>query len=146
MPCGSKRNRGSAGRLPPASDRRNQHHLVAVLKGVGIAAEEADVLVVDVDIDEPAQLAGLILDLGRERGEVLVDVGDQRGQVGRVALELLLAFGVTDERGRKNNLDSDGSAPKGRGRGSGGRAQPAAPGTGLSSFATRRICFSLLGR
>jgi hypothetical protein len=46
-----------------AGDGWDQHDFVAILEGVGIAAEEADVFVVYVDVDEAAQLAGLILDL-----------------------------------------------------------------------------------
>jgi hypothetical protein len=83
----------------------DEHNLVSILKGVGFAAEEADVLIVDIDIDEAAQLAGFVLDLGRERGEILIDVGDQRGQIGGVAGELLLAIGVADEGGRENDFD-----------------------------------------
>ena len=64
--------------LQTAGDGRNEHDLVAILKRIGFAAEEADVFVVDVDVDEPPQLALLIFDLGGERWEVAVDVGDQR--------------------------------------------------------------------
>ena len=99
-------------KLAAAGDRWDEHDLVAILEGVGFAAEEADVFVVDVDVDEAAQLAGFVLDLGGERGEVLVDVGDERGQIVGVAGELLLTVGVTDEGGREDDLDGNGSAPK----------------------------------
>ena len=92
---------------------RDEHDLVAVLEGVGLAAEEADVFVVDVDVDEAAKLAGLVLDLGGEGGEVLVDVGDEAGEISGLAGELFLAFGVADEGGREDDLDGDGGAPSG---------------------------------
>jgi len=92
-----------------AGDRWDQHDFVAILEGVGLAAEEADVFVVDVDIDETAELAGLVLDLGGERGKVLVDVGDEAGQVRGFAGELFLAVGVANEGGRENDLDRNGS-------------------------------------
>jgi hypothetical protein len=94
--------------LAAAGDRRDQHDFVAILEGVGFAAEEADVFVVDVDVDEAAEFAGFVLDLGGERGEVLVDVGDEAGQVGGFAGELLLAVGVADEGGRENDFDGNG--------------------------------------
>jgi hypothetical protein len=99
------------GRLAAAGDRRDEHDFVAVLEDVGLAAEKADVFVVDVDVDEAAELAGVVLDLGGERGERAVDLGDQAGQVGGVAGQLLLAIGVPDEGGRENDLDGNGSAP-----------------------------------
>ena len=91
--------------LESARDRWDQHDLVAILKGIRFAAQEADVFVVDVDVDEAPQLALLILDLGGERGEVRVYVGNQRGQIGRFRGELFLPVGVADEGGRENDLD-----------------------------------------
>jgi len=103
--------------LAAAGDRRDQHDFIAVLEGVGLAAEEADVFVVDVDVDEAAQLAGLILDLGGERRKGGVDFGDQAREIGSFAGELLLPVGVADEGGRKNDLDADGELLKIAGQG-----------------------------
>ena len=75
--------RGSC--IRAAGDRRDQHDLVALLEGVGVAAEEADVFVVDVNVDEPAELALLVLDLVAERGEGLVDIISRLGRL--VAVE-----------------------------------------------------------
>jgi hypothetical protein len=91
-----------------AGDGRDQHDLVAILEGVGVAAEEADVFVVDVDIDEAAEFPGFVLDLGGKCGEFLVDVGDQAGEIDGVAGELLLAIGMADEGGREDDLDGNG--------------------------------------
>ncbi len=90
-----------------AGDGRNQHHLVAVLERVGVAAQKADIFVVHVDVDEAPQLAGLVLDLGGERGKVGVDVGDQGRQIRGIRGKVLLPVGVTDERGGKNDLDGN---------------------------------------
>src|SRR5580698_6908009 len=46
--------------LATARDRRNEHNLIAILEGVSLSAEEANVLVVDVDIDEAAELTFFI--------------------------------------------------------------------------------------
>jgi hypothetical protein len=92
-----------------AGDRWDEHDLIAILEGVGLAAEEPDVFVVDVDVDEAAEFAGLVLDLGGERGKVLVDVGDEAGQVRGLAGELFLAVGVANEGRRENDLDRNGS-------------------------------------
>ncbi len=67
-----------------AGNRRDQHYFVAILKGITLAPQKADVLVVHVDVDEAPQLTGLILDLGRKRREIAVNVLDQRGQVRRL--------------------------------------------------------------
>src|SRR5277367_2674727 len=64
-----------------AGDGGDEHDLVAVLEGVGFAAEETDVLVVDVDVDEAAELAVFAFDLGGERGEGLVDIGEQARKI-----------------------------------------------------------------
>ena len=94
-------------------DRRNQHDLVAVLKGVGFSTKKPNVFVVDVNIDEAPELAGFILDLGCERWKILVDIGDKARQIGRLTGELFLAIGVSDEGGWKYDLDRNGPAPFG---------------------------------
>ena len=88
-----------------AGDRRDQHHLVPILKRVRIAAEETDVFVVDVDVDELAQLAVLVRDLGGERREGLIELGQQRGKVRCVGVEFLAAIGVAREGGGKHYFD-----------------------------------------
>ena len=70
---------------------------------VGVAAEEADVFVVDVDVDEAAELAVLVLDLLRARG-MRVELGEQAGEVGGCGLKLLLSVGVAGQRGGRTTL------------------------------------------
>jgi hypothetical protein len=43
--------------LGAAGDGWDEHDLIAFLKRVGVPPEEADVFVVDVDVDESPQLA-----------------------------------------------------------------------------------------
>jgi hypothetical protein len=88
-----------------AGDGGDEHDLVAVFELVGVAAKEADVFVVDVDVDEAAQLAVLVLDVLGERGELGVDLGEQAGEVGGGGVEGLLTFGVAGESGGKNDFD-----------------------------------------
>ncbi len=86
-------------------DGRNEHDLVAILERVGFAAEKADVFIVDVDVDEPAELAVVVLDLRPQRGKGLLDVSDQPRQIRGGGVELLAAIGVAGESGREHNFD-----------------------------------------
>src|SRR3977135_194840 len=80
--------------LSSAGDGGDEHDLVTVLEGVGFAAEEADVFVVDVDVNEAAKLAVFAFDLRGERGEGLVDVGEKAGEILGSGVELFAAIGV----------------------------------------------------
>ena len=86
-------------------DGRNEHDLVAILERVGFPAEKADIFVVDIDVDEPAELAIVILDLRPQRGKGLLDVSYQPRQIGGGGVELLAAIGVAGESGREHNFD-----------------------------------------
>src|SRR5260370_12743922 len=77
-----------------AGDGGDEHDLVAILEGVGFAAEEADVFVVDVDVNEAAELAVFALDLGGEGWEGLVDVGEEAREIFGGRVEVLAAVGV----------------------------------------------------
>ena len=98
-------HRNSTERLEnSAGDGGDEHDLVTVLELVGIAAEEADVLVVDVDVDETAELAVLVLDVLGEGGELRVELGEQAGEIGGFGVEGLLAVGVAGEGGGGERL------------------------------------------
>ena len=88
-----------------AGDGGDEHDLVAVLEGVGFAAEEADVFVVDVDVDEAAELAVFAFNLGGESWECLVDVGEEAREIFGGRAEVFAAIGVAGEGGGKGNLD-----------------------------------------
>src|SRR5271154_6845184 len=91
--------------LAAAGDGGDEHDLVAVLEGVGFAAEEADVFVVDVDVNEAAELSVVAFDLRGERGESLVDVGQEAGEVAGGGVEVLAAIGVAGEGCGKGDFD-----------------------------------------
>src|SRR5262249_33497942 len=67
-------------------DRRHDRHLVAVLQRRLLGLEEADVLLVDVDIDEAAQLTRLVEQAVLQTWVLALDVADQA--VDRLALAL----------------------------------------------------------
>ena len=94
-------------RSATSGDGGDEHDFVAVLEGVGLAAEEADVFVVDVDVDEATELAGFVFDLGGERGERRIDLGDKAGEIGGFRGELLLAVGVAGKGGGEDDLDGN---------------------------------------
>ena len=55
----------------PAGDRRNDKNFIAILEGVLLVAEEADVFLVDVEVDEAAHLSLLVAQMrpqGRKAG------------------------------------------------------------------------------
>jgi hypothetical protein len=88
-----------------AGNGGDEHDLVAVFKLVGVAAEEADVFVVDVDVDEAAELAMLVLDVLGERGVPGVDLGEQAGKVRGGGVEGLLAFRMAGQGGGEDDFD-----------------------------------------
>src|SRR5215472_13950655 len=67
-------------------DRGHDRYLVAVLQRRLLGLEEADVLLVDVDIDEAAQLARLVEQAVLETRVLALEVADQT--VDRLALAL----------------------------------------------------------
>ena len=89
--------------------------MVAVRDLGGDAVEEADVLVVQIDVDEAAQLAAVDQAL-LDPGVPGLQVGEELGERGPAALDRLLAVGVGAEDGRDADLDGHVWAPVG-GRG-----------------------------
>src|SRR4030095_1934966 len=89
--------------LPPARDRGNDRHLVSLLeRGLG-ALEEADVLLVDVDVDEAAQLAAVLHQPVPEPGVLALQHVDQVVNVGGVGLHFGGALGQRAKRGGNAN-------------------------------------------
>jgi hypothetical protein len=88
-----------------AGNGRDKHYFVAVLKGVSISAKEAEILVVDVDIDELPQLSAFILDLAGESWKSVIKLGEQSGQVRRGGVELFLTVGVAGKCSGNHNFD-----------------------------------------
>src|SRR5713101_4517142 len=70
-------------KLHPSGNRRNQEHAIAFFERAGFAAEETDVLIVEIDVEELAKLAAVVADVasdGREASREFVQgVGDCAG-------------------------------------------------------------------
>src|SRR5829696_950382 len=77
-----------------AGDGRENRDRVAVLDLGVEGTGEADVLVVDVDVDEAVQLAVLGDETVLQAGVLAVEVVDERAQRGAAALDGLVAAGV----------------------------------------------------
>src|SRR5713101_6058349 len=70
-----------------AGDGGNNHDAVAVLEAVGFAAEKADIFLVDIDIDELADAAGVVAEMPSHGGEFLPELGQQFGEGCRSAFD-----------------------------------------------------------
>src|SRR6478672_4583877 len=97
---------GDARSAATAGDCRQDRHAVAVLDRGVEGAGEPDVLVVDVDVDEPVQLTVVGDQPALEAGVTGVQVVDERGERVAPRLDGLRAAGVGAQDGR--NLDLDG--------------------------------------
>src|SRR5665213_2012989 len=95
----------------PARNRRDQHHLIAILERVRIAAQKTNVLIVHIDIDEPPQLPILVLHIRRERGKLYIEFRQQTWQVCRIRLKRFQAIRMPRERGRQSHLDAHRAPP-----------------------------------
>src|SRR6478752_368153 len=90
-----------------AGDGRQHDDLVAVAERGLEAADEAHVLVVDVDVDEAAQVA--VLDQPVLDARVVgLEVVDERTEAGAVGGDRLLTAGVGAQDGRDPDLDGHG--------------------------------------
>src|SRR5579875_625036 len=94
-----------------AGDGRDEHDLVTILELVGVAAEEPDVLIVDVDVDELAKIAAVVLDVLGERGKLGVELGQQSGKVFGFAGEGFLSVGVASQCGGEGYLYAHRAPP-----------------------------------
>ena len=97
--------------LGAAGDGGDEHDLVAVLEGVAFAAKEADVFVIDVDVDEAAELAIFAFDLGGEGWKGLVDVSEEGGEILGGGVEVFAAVGVAGKGGGQRDFDRHYLAP-----------------------------------
>jgi uncharacterized protein YccT (UPF0319 family) len=91
-----------------SSDGRQDCHAVAVVEHGVQRTGEADVLVVDVDVDEAVQAAVVGDQPALQAGEPAVQVVDERGQGVTLRLDGLLAAGVGTQDGRDLDLDGHG--------------------------------------
>src|SRR6266849_10708125 len=82
------------GRRASAGDGWYQQHLIPVLERIARAAEEADVFFVHIDVQEAADLAGIVAEVRFQCGELFVERGEKIVQVGRGTGQLGRAAGV----------------------------------------------------
>src|ERR1700757_3143618 len=80
-----------------AGDGRNEEHAVAVFQRGRFAVEKADVLFVEIDVEELADLALLVAHVARERREFRGQVVQRFGDGGCSAIHFGRAFGETAE-------------------------------------------------
>src|SRR5262245_8476357 len=84
--------------LTSSGDGRHDRHLVAVLEPGLVALEEADVLLVDVDVDEPPELSRLVQQALAEARELPLEVADDVGDAAARGLHLGAALRKGAER------------------------------------------------
>src|SRR5215471_5039364 len=89
---------GRADELAPPGDGRHDRDLVALLERGLVAVEEADVLLVHVDVDEAADLPALLDDALAEPGKLAVELVDHGAHRRRLGLHLGGALGHRPER------------------------------------------------
>lgn len=63
----------SAGLAQTARDGWNQQNFVAFLEGIGLSAEESDVFLIHIDIEEAANLALIVAQVRPQIGKFLVE-------------------------------------------------------------------------
>jgi hypothetical protein len=83
-----------------ACNRRDEENAIALLESAGFPAQEADVFLVEVDVEELADLTLVVADVAvesREAGSELVE-GFRDG--GGTTVDLRRALGEAAERGR----------------------------------------------
>src|SRR5580698_2764056 len=89
---------GLAALVGTAGDGGDEEDAVAFFEGAGFAAEEADVFFVEVDVEELADLAGLVADVFRKVGEASGQLGQGGCDGGAVTVDLGGTVGETAER------------------------------------------------
>lgn len=98
----------SAGFGSAAGHGRHDADLVAVAEGGGLVIEKTDVLAIDVDVQEAAQLAVLIGEAGQDAREVAFEGLEQLVDRGGVDLHAGLLRGELLERGGDQNQNRHG--------------------------------------
>jgi hypothetical protein len=86
-----------AGDVLAASDGRNQQNVVAILDGAGFPAEETDVFVIEVHVQELANLsliiANVTAEVGKFGGQLIQGFGNRYG----ATIDFGLATGKSSE-------------------------------------------------
>src|SRR5580698_9079719 len=90
---------GLAALVGTAGDGGDQEDTVAFFEGAGFAAQEADVFFVEVDVEELADLAGLVADMFAQVGEAGGEFVQRGGDGGSGGVDLGCAVGEAAECG-----------------------------------------------
>src|SRR5579863_6987630 len=96
-----------------ARNRGDHQDLVALLEAVGFVTEKADVLLVDIEVDEAADLAVLAPEVLAQGGKPPFDVGDELWQVRGRARDFPHVVGVLLKRIGQKNSNRHSSLPPG---------------------------------
>lgn len=65
----------------PARDRRDEQHFIAFLKRVCLSAEESDIFLVNVDVQESANLSAVVSKVRLQLRKLLIEHGEEFGQI-----------------------------------------------------------------
>jgi hypothetical protein len=92
-------------RLPvrpgPTGDRRNQQDLIAILECILLIAQEANILLVHIEVDEPPHVPRLIAQVRLQRWKRDFNLINQLRQIARARLNLFRAIRVLLKRIRQ---------------------------------------------
>src|SRR6266852_3690164 len=99
---------------PPSRDGGDDGDVIAGLEHRLVALEEADVLLVDIEVDEAAHLAALVHEALLEPGELLLQALDQAGDGVGLAFDLGLALRQRAQRRGDADEHGHGLSPSGR--------------------------------
>src|SRR5258706_8789894 len=80
-----------------SSNRGNQEDTIAFFESAGFAAEEADVFLVEVDVEELADLALIVANVAAEIGEAGSKLVEGIGDSGRATVHFRRAVGEAAE-------------------------------------------------
>src|ERR1035438_4763617 len=97
--------------LRSARNRGDQQYFIAFLEGVRLSAEETDVFLVHINIQEAADLALVVAQVRLQVGKLLVKDGEQLSQVRCRAGDRSNSFGVAPQCGRNLYGDRHTYAP-----------------------------------
>src|SRR6267154_3298476 len=87
-----------------AGNGRDQQNAIAFLEAAGFAPKEADVLFVEIDVEELADLAAFVADVAGQIGEARGEIRERFGDGGGTTINLGRAVGkATEGRGDFNS-------------------------------------------
>src|SRR5215469_9191503 len=133
--------------LGASSDRRHQQNLIAFLKRIRRSTEEANIFLIDVDIQEAADLTLVVAQVRLKIRELLVEHGEEFAEISRCARNGSDAVSVAPQGSWNVHGDGHRYAPIA----SASCAAATAPGTSSTSrlccrYASNSTNFGAIGR